>query len=785
MKIGVNLRTLVPGKIGGLETYIRAILEHIRRSDLNHEVVIFGSVYNISTLQFDDPRFRTVLLNDADPMGGLSAALAAERFDVWFCPLLVLEPQVIDVPAVVQIPDLQHEFFPDFFSPQVLAWRRQHFGYSVRRADAVLTLSEHSKQTIVDRLGGDPSKTHAIHLAVDDEYYGAGDPAVADEVRRTLNLPDHYLYFPANTWPHKNHLTMLKAMKILKEKYGRRIPLLLTGAKSEGHGQVQQAIAELGLQDDVRLLGYVQRPHLPYVYRAATALVFPSLFEGFGIPPLEAMAAGCPVIASTAASIPEIVGEAALLCDPHDPEAFAQAIDRLLADPSLRTDLIRRGHDQVRLYSWTRATLETLRVLEDAAKRPLPKRDQPLVSIITPSYNQGQFIRETIESILTQDYENIEYIVCDGGSTDQTVEILKSYGDRIRWVSERDGGQADAVNKGLAMARGAIIGWLNSDDTYYPGAVRRAVEFFRWQPDAVMVYGEGHYTDEQGRVTDRYPTEQWNYDRLGENCFICQPTAFMRADALRRVNGLDASLHYCMDYELWMRLGQIGPVGYLQEFTATSRLYADNKTLGQRAKVFREITAVVRKRYGYVPLTWVQGYTDYLMGGTIEHPASPSSARFLLTGAALMLRFNWHRPGYVLKEFKRVLSHLWHTRVVKPQQFTEQWPDGWVSRHTRLHVSVPNGAARLVLKARHLAPKRPATRVVVTVNGRRVGRVTLSATSTTPVVLRLPAVLEGGTAVVELKADHSFVPAKVSSSTDTRDLSWILDSIQFLEGEAS
>src|SRR5574337_438603 len=161
----------------------------------------------------------------------------------------------------------------------------------------------------------------------------------------------------------------------------------------------------------------------------------------------------------------------------------------------------------------------------------------PLVSIITPSFNQGRFIRDTIESVLSQGYPRLEYLVMDGGSTDETVEILRSYGDRLIWRSAPDGGQADAVNTGVRLAKGEIIGWLNSDDTYQPGAIKAAVDYLIAYPETAVVYGDAHYIDERGEVIGTYPTEDFDLDRLAQACLICQPTAFIRRSALEANSG--------------------------------------------------------------------------------------------------------------------------------------------------------------------------------------------------------------------------------------------------------
>lgn len=243
--------------------------------------------------------------------------------------------------------------------------------------------------------------------------------------------------------------------------------------------------------------------------------------------------------------------------------------------------------------------------------------DQPLVSIITPSYQQDKFIEETIESVLSQDYPNLEHIVIDGGSTDGTVEILKSYdhlGERFRWVSEKDRGQSHAINKGLAMAKGEIIGWLNSDDTYMPHAVKRAVSALQQNPQWGMVYGRANYTDEQNQVIGPYPVEPFQLNRLYETCFICQPAAFIRKEVFDRVGGIDESFHFCMDYELWMRISKHYPISFIEDVLATSRMHKDSKTMTQYHNVgLPEIIRASTKNYGSVSEHWLNQYMLYIL----------------------------------------------------------------------------------------------------------------------------------------------------------------------------
>jgi glycosyltransferase involved in cell wall biosynthesis len=206
------------------------------------------------------------------------------------------------------------------------------------------------------------------------------------------------------------------------------------------------------------------------------------------------------------------------------------------------------------------------------------------ITVVTPSYNQGDYIRKTIESVLNQNIEELEYIVMDGGSTDGTVSILKEYGDSIIWKSEKDKGQTDAVNKGIRASHGEIIGWLNSDDIYYPGAIAKVMDVFINNPEINVLYGNANHIREDDSFIEEYYTEDFDYERLKDVCFICQPALFFRKKLVDEYGYLDDKLQYCMDYDYWLRLGKKEKFYHLNELIAGSRLYDDNKTLGARRK---------------------------------------------------------------------------------------------------------------------------------------------------------------------------------------------------------
>lgn len=238
----------------------------------------------------------------------------------------------------------------------------------------------------------------------------------------------------------------------------------------------------------------------------------------------------------------------------------------------------------------------------------MPEIKTPDVTIVTPSFNQGQFIEETILSVLNQTGADIEYIVMDGGSTDGTLEILEKYAGRLQYFSERDRGQTDAINKGLRRARGRILAYLNSDDAYFPGAVAKAVRFLDDHPEFAMVYGEGYHVDAQGNFMERYYTEPFDFRRLAEICYICQPAVFFRREVLSALGCFDASLQYCMDYDYWIRVGKRFSVGYIPEYLAASRIHSETKTLSKRVEFHEEIVRTVKRHYGHVPVRWIAAW---------------------------------------------------------------------------------------------------------------------------------------------------------------------------------
>ncbi|OGO64809.1 MAG: hypothetical protein A2030_00775 [Chloroflexi bacterium RBG_19FT_COMBO_50_10] len=224
----------------------------------------------------------------------------------------------------------------------------------------------------------------------------------------------------------------------------------------------------------------------------------------------------------------------------------------------------------------------------------------PLVSILTPSYNQGRFLEQTIQSVLSQDFPDMEYIIVDGGSTDDSVEIIKRYANRLAWwVSETDQGQTDAINKGFAHASGEIFAWLNSDDTYQPGAITDAVAIMLAHTEVSMVYGDANLIDEQGSLMGRFPAQQTDLKRLLRgSVHIPQQATFFWSRLWKQVSPLDPSFHFAMDYDLWVRLANLAPLLYTPRLWANFRLHGEGKSVTMDDRCYPEMIQVYRRQGG-------------------------------------------------------------------------------------------------------------------------------------------------------------------------------------------
>jgi glycosyltransferase involved in cell wall biosynthesis len=224
----------------------------------------------------------------------------------------------------------------------------------------------------------------------------------------------------------------------------------------------------------------------------------------------------------------------------------------------------------------------------------------PLVSIIIPSFNQAAFLEDTLRSVFAQDYPNFEVLLVDGGSTDGSLEIIRRHQERFAWwVSEKDKGHADALNKGFSHARGEILAWLNSDDTYYPGAITDAVSVLQADPEVGMVYADADLTDSDGKIIGRFASRQTSYRALLRgSVHIPQATTFFRAEIWRQVGPLSLTLFFAFDYDMWVKISKVSKLLYVPHRWATFRLHEEGKSVLNDDRCYPDMLKVYARERG-------------------------------------------------------------------------------------------------------------------------------------------------------------------------------------------
>lgn len=406
------------------------------------------------------------------------------------------------------------------------------------------------------------------------------------------------------------------------------------------------------------------------------------------------------------------------------------------------------------------------------------------LSVLMPSYNQAQFIERSVRSVLQQDGGDLlELVVMDGDSTDDCRNVLlrlqREFGEsRLRWKSEPDKGPGNALNKALAVAKGSVIGWLNSDDLYLPGAVQRALAYFDSHPEHWMVYGQANHIDAADQTLDLYPTckPDAGIDAFARGCFICQPTVFMRRIALRMLGGFDESQKTAFDLALWLKFfgAHQSRIGFIDALQAQSRLHDACITLTQRERVMRESMTLLARHLGAAPMHWVQTYvTEVLAEHPFGHVADPvfhlqefaASVLPLLSPADRMALPAWLAADARLK-------------AVAPGIGLDLYPDGWLPAQSTLKLA-PGPARFVELTGRHVSPRSRELSFTLTLpNGEEI-RQTASRGAFT-VRFALPKLsLERG--MLPLVVEGGFIPARDEpASMDNRELACRIDSIRLV-----
>lgn len=296
----------------------------------------------------------------------------------------------------------------------------------------------------------------------------------------------------------------------------------------------------------------------------------------------------------------------------------------------------------------------------------------PLVTIVTPSYNQVAFLENTIRSVLAQDYTALEYMIVDGGSTDGSVEIIQRYSDRLAWwVSERDSGQAEAINKGLRRAKGEFVAWLNSDDLYLPGAIQQAVAAFQANLGLGLVFGDAITIDAQGKILNRLSFGDWDLLDLVSFRIICQPAVFMRRAVLERSGYLESSFHYMLDHHLWIKMARCASIQHIggridkggrepAAIWAAARHHPGAKNVTQAPGFSSEtmqilkwmetqpdLEAIIAQNRNRVLAGAYRLNARYLLDGGLPAQALASYWRALIARPSYAIK-HWHRMAYAI-----------------------------------------------------------------------------------------------------------------------------------------
>ena len=620
MIIGIDLRPLYIGESGGIVQFVKGVFSELFRKYPADIYYLFTNFNNRGLLEPTPKSVHNITLPAPTFYRQVDHFAKTKGIDMLFRVYPLEEDFEFSLSKqIVFVPDMQHEIFPEFFTATDLRARRRAFGKVLSKAGGIITLSEHAKKTINNSPWALAPDISVVNPSLQVEHKDFKESDLSNLEKKMLPKGE-FFYFPANLWPHKNHRRTFRAFREFLDHTKADMSIILTGFQ-EGWEDLKPDFKDL----PIKHFGYVRPQMVHVLMRKAKALLFFSLFEGFGIPLLEAFKVETPVICSDTTSLPEVSGDAALRCDPTDTHAMASLMIKIYEDEHIRKSLVEKGKARNSYFTWHRAaeamhrSFETVYekiALETKGKIRKPSvewvGEKPLVSIVTPSYNQGRFLKRTINSVLNQDYPNIEYIVIDGGSEDESVDILKEYKSLFEWISEPDRGQTHAINKGFARARGSILGYLNSDDVLYPGAISTVVEQFHKNPEVDMLYGKADYIDEEDKKTGIYNTDVYSFERNMFDCCICQPACFWRKRIADIVGKFDEDLHYAMDYDYWLRMDRAGGrILHVSDILAASRRYEGTKTLSQREAVFREIFQICKAHGNYVNRNYFNGLWHY------------------------------------------------------------------------------------------------------------------------------------------------------------------------------
>ena len=369
MRVAIDARKLHDFGIG---TYIRNLLRELARIDRDTEYLLLCQPADLGVGAQLGPNFRTIL--EPSPNYSLREqvhvpwVLRRERPHVYHAPHYVL-PAGVRCRSVVTIHDCIHLMFPQYLPNRAAyAYARATMWAAARRSDCILTVSEASKKDILHFFNVRPEKIVVVYNAIDDHFRVTPPEEAIARVRERYQLDHKFVLYVGNIKPHKNLVRLIDAFDELRKADFDDLKLLIIGDEISRLPALRRAVHKHKLHKHVRFLGYLSDDTLAVLYRLASAFVFPSLYEGFGLPPLEAMASGTPVVTSNVSSLPEVTGDAAILVDPYDVDSIVDGLRRVLSDPALAAELGRRGQERAKEFSWARSVEKTRQVYRELAE---------------------------------------------------------------------------------------------------------------------------------------------------------------------------------------------------------------------------------------------------------------------------------------------------------------------------------------------------------------------------------------------------------------------------------
>ena len=374
MIIGINALYLLPGKVGGSETYLRNLAKGLAAIDRKNEYVVFINRESDGSIEVPAPNFRIVLcpfcaanrpLRILWEQGVLPRYVKRHNIDILLSAGMTA-PVVCPRPSVVMLFDLQHINQPGNFPWYYLPFLKSIIYASAKSADGVLTISHQVKNDIVRSYHLPPDRIEVTHLAVNHAIFSLHGTPDMVTVKSRYGLPDRFILYAASSLPHKNHERLLHAFRSVREQVPE-MKLVLIGARDKGETALIRHIRALGLEQAVLLLGWLPFEDVPSIYRASEAFVFPTLHEGFGLPIIEAMACGVPVVCSNREPLLEVAGDAALFVDPLSPAEIAKAVISVVTDMPIRQHLISKGLVRSSAFTWEATAKKTLAFLTTIA----------------------------------------------------------------------------------------------------------------------------------------------------------------------------------------------------------------------------------------------------------------------------------------------------------------------------------------------------------------------------------------------------------------------------------